>query len=65
MFMRFAIDVIFLDKQRRVVKIATVSPFRAAVGRGSHSVLEVPAGTAERSGLEVGDALTLAPVSDE
>lgn len=64
MFMRFAIDVIFLDKDRRVVKIATVRPFRAAVGRGSHTVLEIPAGTAERNGLEVGDTLSLAPVSD-
>jgi hypothetical protein len=64
MFMRFAIDVIFLDEERRVVKIATVRPFRAAVGRGSRCVLEVPAGTAERSGLKVGDALTLAPLSD-
>lgn len=27
MFMRFAIDVIFLDKEHRVVKIATVPPF--------------------------------------
>ncbi len=64
MFMRFAIDVIFLDKERRIVKIATVRPFRAAVGRGSHTVLEIPAGTAERNGLEVGDALSLTPLGD-
>ena len=64
MFMRFAIDVIFLDKERRVVKVATVPPFRAAVGRGSRTVLEVPAGTAERNGLEVGGALALSPISD-
>lgn len=64
MFMRFAIDAIFLDKEWRVVKIATVRPFRATLGRGSHSVLEVPAGTAERNGIKVGDALSLTPVSD-
>ena len=63
MFMRFSIDVIFLDKEHRVVKIATVPPFRAALGRGSHAVLEVPAGTAERNGLEVGDALSFTPLN--
>ena len=63
MFMRFAIDVIFLDKEHRVVKVATVPPFRAALGRGSHAVLEVPAGTAERNGLEVGDALSFTPLN--
>ena len=64
MFMRFAIDVIFLDGERRVVKIATVPPFRAALGRGSRTVLEVPAGTAARSGVEVGDVLSLTEISD-
>ncbi len=63
MFMRFAIDVIFLDKEHRVVKVATVPPFRAALGRGSHAVLEIPAGTAQRNGLEVGDALSLTPLN--
>jgi len=64
MFMRFTIDVVFLDKERRVVKVATVPPFRAALGGGGHAVLELPAGTAERNGVEVGDALSLAPLSD-
>ena len=64
MFMRFAIDAIFLDKERCVVKVATVPPFRAALGRGFHAVLEVPAGSASRNGVEVGDALSLTPLSD-
>ena len=64
MFMRFTIDVIFLDDDRRVVKVATVPPFRAALGGGGRAVLEVPAGTAERNGLEVGDALSLTPLSE-
>ncbi len=64
MFMRFAIDVVFLDREHRIVKVATVPPFRAALGRGSHAVLEIAAGTAERNGLEVGDALSLTPLSD-
>ncbi|HEY5638659.1 MAG TPA: DUF192 domain-containing protein [Dehalococcoidia bacterium] len=64
MFMRFAIDAIFLDEDRRIVKIASVRPYRAALGGGSRSVLEVPAGTAERNGLEVGDALILTSLSE-
>ncbi len=64
MFMRFTIDVIFLDKERRIIKIATVPPLRAAIGRGSRAVLEVPAGSAERNRLEVGDALALTSLSD-
>ncbi len=64
MFMRFAIDVVFLDKERRVVKVATVPPFRAALGGGSHAVLELPAGIAERNGLKVGDVLSLTPITD-
>ena len=64
MFMRFAIDVVFLDREHRIVKVATVPPFRAALGRGAHTVLEIPAGTAKRNGLEVGDALSLTPLSD-
>ena len=64
MFMRFAIDVVFLDRERRIVKVATVPPFRAALGGGGQAVLEIPAGTAKRNGLEVGDALSLTPLSD-
>lgn len=64
MFMRFAIDAIFLDEDRRIVKIASVRPYRAALGGGSRSVLEVPAGTAERNGLEVGDALIMTSLSE-
>ncbi len=54
MFMRFAIDVIFLDKERRVVKVATVPPFRAALGRGGppswNSRPVPPSATASKSG---------------
>jgi uncharacterized protein len=57
-FMRFAIDAVFLDGERRVVKIAAeLKPWRAAGARGSRSVLELPAGEAARRGLSVGDRL--------
>ncbi len=60
-FMRFPIDVVFLDRENRVVKvIAAIKPWRAAMGgRGAHSALELNAGAAEAAGVEVGDTLTI------
>ena len=60
-FMRFPIDVIFLDRDNRVVKIIpAMRPWRAALGgRGAHSALELNAGAAEAAGLAVGDTVTL------
>lgn len=59
-FMRFPIDVVFLDKKKRVVKIAAnLKPWRLAGSLRAKSVLELPAGTAERSGTQVGDQLEL------
>jgi uncharacterized membrane protein (UPF0127 family) len=62
-FMRFPIDVIFLDKQARVVRlIQAMAPWRvsAIVWRAS-AVLELPAGTLERTGTQVGDRLAIDP----
>jgi uncharacterized protein len=57
-FMRFAIDAVFLDRDLRVVKIASdLKPWRAAGSRGAKAVLEIPAGEAGRRGLSVGDRL--------
>lgn len=60
-FMRFPIDVIFLDRGGSVVKIiAAMKPWRAALGGpGAHSALELNSGAAASRGLEVGDVLTL------
>ena len=55
-FMRFPIDAVFLDRENRVKKIAPrLAPWRLASCRGAKSVLELPAGEAERVGLEPGD----------
>ena len=57
-FMRFPIDAVFLDRDLRVVKIASdLKPWRAAGSRGAKAVLEIPAGEAGRRGLSVGDRL--------
>jgi len=58
-FMRFAIDVIFLDGDGQVVKIVPeLKPYRGALGgRGARSALELPAGAAAHCGIAVGDRL--------
>jgi uncharacterized membrane protein (UPF0127 family) len=57
-FMRFPIDAVFLDRERRVVKVAHgVRPWRTAGGRNARAVLELRAGEAARIGIEAGDAL--------
>ncbi len=56
--MRFPIDVIFLDRHRRVLSLRTeLHPGRIAVCLRAHSVLELPAGTIGRSQTRVGDQL--------
>jgi uncharacterized membrane protein (UPF0127 family) len=61
LFMRFAIDVVFLDRDLRVLAVReAVRPWRAAAKRGARSTLELPAGEARLRGLAVGDRLSLA-----
>jgi len=57
--MRFAIDVVFLDRDGQVVKVVSgLKPYRAVLGgRGAHSALELPAGAAADHGITVGDRL--------
>ncbi|MBC7644384.1 MAG: DUF192 domain-containing protein [Thermoleophilia bacterium] len=61
MFMRFSIDVIFVDADLQVVRVhSNVAPWRFARG-GKHakSVLELPAGKAAFFNIRVGDRLTV------
>lgn len=58
-FMKFPIDVIFLDRRNRVVKvIGTMRPFRFAFALRAASVLEVRAGEAAKVGIHRGDTLS-------
>ena len=60
-FMRFPIDVVFLDDALVVVAVSdSVDPWRARSQRGAKAVLELPAGESARRGLAVGDRLELA-----
>src|SRR4030042_4786163 len=61
-FMRFPIDVVFLDRELRGVKgVPEMKPFRVAgaVG-GAHSALELNAGAAAKAQVETDDQLALA-----
>ena len=64
LFMRFAIDVVFLDAELRVLGVEEgLRPWRAAGCRGARAVLELPAGAAARAGVGEGEQLTLAPAN--
>lgn len=54
-FMRFAIDAVYLDSEKTVVKIVShLRPWRLSWCPGADSVLEAPAGWSAEVGLEVG-----------
>jgi len=60
--MKFAIDVLFLNKKRKVVKIRPAMPrWRLALCLWAHSVLELPSGTAAATNTAAGDQLELEP----
>lgn len=66
--MLFAIDVVALDKERRVLRTwRNVAPFRVAgLGLRTHSCLELAAGQVDACRIEAGDRLEVvrsAPIS--
>lgn len=57
-FMKFAIDVVYLDKQKKVVKVReNMGLWRISGSLSARSVLELPAGTCSRTGTRAGDQL--------
>ena len=63
-FMRFAIDVVFLDRDLVVRKVVeALRPWRMAGCRGARAALELPAVSAGRSGITVGEQLVLEPAN--
>jgi uncharacterized membrane protein (UPF0127 family) len=59
-FMRFPIDVVFLDRSLKVVGIEQeLRPWRAAVKRGAHAVLELPSGESARRDIRLSEQLAL------
>lgn len=60
--MRYAIDVVFLDDADTIVAVVSdLRPWRISpLVKGASSVLELPAGTVARLGLQTGQRLTMA-----
>jgi uncharacterized membrane protein (UPF0127 family) len=57
-FMRFPIDAVFLSRDGEVLKVsASVRPWRTAAARGAKVVIELPAGEADRRGIQAGTRL--------
>src|SRR3954447_21258135 len=64
-FMRFPIDVVFLDGEQRVLDvIGELGPWRMAARRGARAVVELASGEAERRGVRPGDRLELVSSGD-
>ena len=58
--MRFAIDVLFVARDGRVLKVRrNVGPRRIAAAWRAFAVVELPAGAIERSGTRPGDQLQI------
>ena len=61
-FMRFAIDCVFLDSKERVKKVyARLAPWWGVVWFvwGAQSVIELPAGSTAEMGLQPGDQILI------
>lgn len=59
-FMKFAIDLVYLDKKRKVRKVRhAVKPWRLSMCLTAHSILELPAGTIRDTGTRPGDELLI------
>jgi uncharacterized membrane protein (UPF0127 family) len=60
-FMRFPIDVVYVDADQVVVKVVpNLRPWRASTCRGARDVVELAAGECARTGLRAGDRVTWA-----
>lgn len=60
-FMRFPLDVVFVDGEGRVVRVLdSIRPWRATMlVRGAKAAIELPAGTATRAGLAKGTVVRM------
>jgi uncharacterized membrane protein (UPF0127 family) len=59
-FMKFAIDLVYLDRKKKVRKVrSAVPPWRVSACLPAHSVLELPAGTVKETKTAVGDEIEI------
>ena len=58
MFMAFAIDVVYTDRDDRVIKIVRdLKPWRLSAARGAHSTIELKSGVLDGLDIQTGDRL--------
>ena len=61
-FMRFPIDIVFVTRAGRVVKVRNAVPARRiAIALRAFAVVELAAGCAARQGLRAGDIVSVRP----
>ena len=64
-FMRFAIDLVYIDRRFRVRKVRhAVGPWRMSACLLAHSVIELPAGTVAATRTVRGDVLEFMPAAE-
>ena len=57
-FMRFPIDVVFVNRDGLVMRVSRrLAPWRVAIAPGAYAAVELAAGAAELRGVKVGDRL--------
>ncbi len=62
-FMRFPLDLVFLDKKMQVIKIyRTLEPNRVVFCSSAYLAIELPPDKISQKGLEIGDVLELMPL---
>lgn len=65
-FMKFPIDLIYIDRQKRVKKVRNnVGPWRLSACLTAHSIIELPVGVIARSQTTPGDQLEFISISPE
>jgi uncharacterized membrane protein (UPF0127 family) len=64
-FMKFPIDVVFVDRQGRVVRfVREMKPWSAAIAMRAHAAIEFAAGSLRLRDIRLGDRLYVRPVFD-
>jgi uncharacterized membrane protein (UPF0127 family) len=65
-FMKFAIDLVYINRRKKVKKIrSSVGPWRISACLSAYSILELPVGTIHSTGTQRGDQLEFVPVIPE
>ena len=60
LFMRFALDIIYLDHDGKIVKLVpNLVPFRFSAASGARAVIEMASGATSQLDLQVGDELII------